>query len=187
VPPLGTPMQVDDVSNVVPDVAPNVVPGVAANVVPNVAPNVVPGVAPNVVPNVAPIVTNVVPNVPVLAPNIVANVAPNVVPDIAPNLHPALWPVETDLVFVSGTTRMLLTIQRPLMRSVIQDTFERIRVNLLFNNAFPDAAVALSMTRASLIVAAESHVRASGIHRRLLNDEEYMTNMIRLVSHFTCI
>ena len=168
-------MQVDD--------APNVVPNVVSNVVPNIAPIVVPNlnVGPNVVPNVEP---NVVPNV---EPNVVPNVEPNVVPNVAPNLHPDAWPAETDLIFVPGTTRVMLTAQRPLLRSVIHDAFERVRLYLLFNNAFPDAVTILSMTRDSLITAAESRERASGIHQRLLHDEGYVTNMIRLVSHYTCI
>jgi hypothetical protein len=188
------------VPNVVPNlnVAPNVVPNshVAPNVVPNpnVAPNVIPtpNVAPNLVPtpNVAP---DVVPNlnvdnpVPNVEPNVIPNVEPNVIPNVAPNLHPAMWPVETDLIFVPGTMRVMLTAQWPLMCSVIHNAFKRVRLYLLFNNAFPDVAIILSMTKDSLIMAAESHEHASSIHQQLLHDKQYVTNMICLVSYYTCI
>jgi hypothetical protein len=192
-------MEVNDGLNVAPNVVSNVVPNITPNIIiPNVAPNVVPNscVAPNVVPNpnVAPNVVptpNVAPNL-VPTPNVAPDVIPNLnvdnpVPNVAPNLHPATWPVETDLIFVPGTMRVMLTAQRPLMRSVIHDAFERVRLYLLFNNAFPDAAIILSMTKDSLITAAESHERALSIHQRLLHNEQYVTNMIRLVSHYTCI
>ena len=174
-------MQVDDAPSAATNIVPNIIVNAPPNVVTNAAPSVAPSTAPNVVPDTAP---NVVPDI---APNVIANVAPNTVPNIAPNPQPAMWPVETDLIFVLGTTRVMLTVQRPLMRSVIQDAFERVRVYLLFNNAFPDAPTVLSMTKRSLTEAAESRERASSIHQRLLHDEAYVTNMIRLVSHYTFI
>jgi hypothetical protein len=157
-------MEVDGV----PNITPNDVPNVVLNVVPNVAPNVVA----NVVPNVAP---NVVANV---APNVVANVIPNIIPN-TPNLHPATWPVDTDLIFVAGTTRVTLTAQQPLLRSVMHDAFDRVRVYLLFNNAFPEATTILSMTRASLVAAAQSRERVSSIYQRLLHDEGYIDTLTR--------
>ena len=177
-------------SNIVP-VVPNVAPAVASNIVP-IVPNVAPAVASNVVPivpNVAPTVASnivtVVPNVvPGVTPNVATSTVPNAVPNDATNLHQAT-PVQTDLIFVSGTTRVMLTAQQPVMRSVMHDAFERVRVYLLFNNAFPDAATILSMTRVALVAAAEAHERASRIYQRLLHDEEYATNMIRLVSYYT--
>jgi len=184
-------MQVDDVPNVAPNVAPNfIAPNIAApNVTSNVMSDIAPNIAPNiVVPNIAPnvVALNSAPNV--VVPNIVTpNVVPNDVLNAAPNPPPAAWPVETELIFVPGTTRVMLTTQRPLMRSVIHDAFERVRVQLLFNNAFPDAAFILSMTKDALVTAAESRERSSSIHQRLLNDEEYLTSMIRLVSHYTCM
>ena len=89
---------------------PNVAMAVAANIVPDVVANVIPDVVAIVVPNVVA--------------NVVLNVVANVVYDIAPNPQQAAWPVETDLIFVSGTTQVLLTQQSPIMHSIIQDTFE---------------------------------------------------------------
>jgi hypothetical protein len=166
-------MQVDDVPTVAHNVAPNVVPNAVPNVAPNVVPNAVPNVASNIVPNV---VANVVPNT-----------APIPVPNVALNLHQATWPVETDLIFVSGTTKVMLTAQRPLMRCVIHGAFDEVRVSLMFSNAFPDAVTVLSMTRDALVTVAESRERSSSIHQRLLNDEGYVASMIRLVSHYACM
>jgi hypothetical protein len=101
---------------------------------------------------------------------------------VSPEQPQTGWPVETDLIFVQGTKKVMLTIQRPLMRSVIQDSFERIRASLVFNDAFPDAFSALDITRDSLILAAEFHDRATDIHNRLLLDTEYMNKMTHLVS-----
>ena len=159
-------------SNDVPDavVAPNIVPGVAASVIPDVAANVIPEVATNVVPEVAA--------------DVVPEVAANVIPEVALNTHQAAWPVETDVIFVSGTTRVLLTNQSPIMRSIIQDALENIRVFLLFNNAFPNAITIPSITRNAMVAVAETRQSSSRIYQRLLNDEDYVTIMNRLVSHY---
>jgi hypothetical protein len=94
------------------------------------------------------------------------------------------WPADTELVLVSGSNKVTLTNQLPLMRSVIQDAIENVRFSLLFNHAFPDAGVVLFTVRAALVAAAarSQNPRASNIHQRLLSDEEYVIKMIRLVS-----
>jgi len=163
---------------------PNVV--AVPSVVTNAAPHVVTNAAPHVVTNAVPyVVTNAAPHVVTnAAPHVITNVAANDVPNIAPNPHP-VYPVETDLIFVSGTTRLMLTAQRPLIRSVIHDAFENVRLYLLFNHAFPDAVAILSMVKDCLVEAANSRERMSSIRQRLLFDEGYVTNMIRLVSHST--
>jgi hypothetical protein len=81
----------------------------------------------------------------------------------------------------------MLTIQQPVMRTVIQDSFEWIRKALIFTNAFPDTFVAMEFTRDSLLAAAESHDRAINIHDRLVCDAEYMNSLARLVSFLILI
>jgi len=76
----------------------------------------------------------------------------------------------------------MLTVQQPVMRMVIQDSFEWIRKALIFKNAFPDTFIATEFTQDSLLTAAESHDRATDIHDRLVCDAEYMKNMAHLVS-----
>ena len=129
------------------------------------------GVTANVIPEVA---TNVVPEV----------VAANVIPEVALNTHQAACPVKTDVIFVSGITRVLLTNQSPIMHSIIQDALENIWVFLLFNNAFLNAITIPSVTRNAMVAAAETCQSSSRIYQRLLNDEDYMTIMNCLVSHY---
>jgi hypothetical protein len=93
------------------------------------------------------------------------------------------WPSATELVVVPGTSKVTLSIQCPLLRAVLQDAFENIRISLLFINAFPDAAAIPTVIRTALITSAKSHNRASDILKRLLRDENYMASMARLVSH----
>ena len=189
-PALGIPMQVDDVPAATHDVALNVVSNTAPVTVPNTGPVATPNTVsvttpvtvPVTVPVTAPVTAPV--TIPVAAPATAPDAAPVPVPNVVPNLHPATWPVETDLIFLSGTTRVMLTAQRPLLRCVIHDAFEKVRVYLMFSNAFPDAVTIESMTRDSLVAAAESRERSSIIHQRLLHDEGYVASMRRLVSHY---
>jgi len=92
------------------------------------------------------------------------------------------WATETELIFFPGTRRVMLTVQRPLMRTVIQDAFEQVQKALMFHNAFPDTYVALDFTRDALLIAAECHKQAMNIYNRLVVDADYMNIMTRLVS-----
>ena len=108
--------------------------------------------------------------------------------DISPVSGPPVttWPSDTDIIFTPGTKKMMLTIQLPLMRSVMQDAFEHVRFYLLFNHVFPDAVAALAAVKAALASAASgsANPRAWGIYNRLQSDEEYASKMIRLVRSF---
>jgi hypothetical protein len=85
-------------------------------------------------------------------------------------------------VLVAGSNKIMLTVQPPLLRAVIQDAFDRIRAALLFTNAFPDVFDTAEMIRDSLVSSAESNDRATNIHSRLLGDVSYASSMSRLVS-----
>ena len=137
------------------------------------------------VPNVAmAVAANIVPDV---VANVVLDVVANVVHDVAPNSRQAAWPVKTDLIFVPGTTRVLLTQQSPIIHSIIQDAFENTRVYLMFSNAFPDAIIIPLITRDALVAAAKRCQSTSRIYQRLLNDEQYVIDMSPLVSHYKCM
>jgi hypothetical protein len=104
------------------------------------------------------------------------------------SLHNAIWPADTELVSVTGTNKVLLTIQSPVMRTVFHTSFEHLRVSLLFIHAFPDPSLARSMASEAIAIAAHSHLPTSlNIHMRLQRDEEYMTKMCRLVSRIALI
>jgi len=104
---------------------------------------------------------------------------------VVPAQAQTVWPTETELLFFPGTNKVMLTVQRPLMRMVIQDAFDQIQKSLMFHNAFPDTFIALDFTRDGLLAAAESYDQASDIYNRLMCDSEYMTKMTRLVSSRT--
>ncbi|KAH9061713.1 hypothetical protein EDB83DRAFT_2520148 [Lactarius deliciosus] len=67
------------------------------------------------------------------------------------------WPADTDLVFGLGSKKVMLTLQFPLVRVVLQDAFEYMRAYLVLTDAFPDTTDAISFARDSLITTAESH------------------------------
>jgi hypothetical protein len=97
----------------------------------------------------------------------------------------AVWLANTEFIYVAGTTRVNLTAQLPVMRTVIQDAFEEVRASMLFNCAFLDASAIPTILKEALIAAALSHVpRSSNIYSRLMMDDEYAAKMSRLVCPF---
>lgn len=98
-------------------------------------------------------------------------------------MNNTVWPSDTDLKFTPGTNKVSLTLQRPLIRVIVQDAFENFRAALLFDNAFPDAGASPGLILAALVAAAESRgPRATHIHKRLLCDVDYVASLSRLVS-----
>jgi hypothetical protein len=91
------------------------------------------------------------------------------------------FPAETELLFVSGSNKIMLTVQRPLMRAVFQEAFERIRADMVFKNVFPNIYETIEMITDSLLKAAESNDWATNIYNRLTLDADYSNNMSRLV------
>ncbi|KAH9174429.1 hypothetical protein EDB89DRAFT_2149430 [Lactarius sanguifluus] len=89
------------------------------------------------------------------------------------------WPANTDLVFGLGSKKVMLTLQFPLVRTVLQDAFEYMRAYLVLTDAFPDTTDAISFARDSLITAAESHQSdAAIICERLQHDAEYLAHLL---------
>ena len=77
----------------------------------------------------------------------------------------------------------MLTLQMPLIHTVVQDAFENIRASLLFEDAFPDPNLTVLFVRKNLISAARAHLpRAVDIHKRLLCDDRYLNKLSHLVS-----
>jgi hypothetical protein len=107
-----------------------------------------------------------------------------------PQVSQSSWPTEIELVYVTGTTKVKLSLQGRILQTIIRDAFENLRSDLLFENAFPDSAVISRMIRGSLVRAAEGRTFVNGqynasaacVHQRLLSDEEYESKMIHLVS-----
>jgi hypothetical protein len=104
-------------------------------------------------------------------------------PAVVPVPPKAKWPLETDIIFIAGTNRVLLTLQHPLVRTVVHDGFENLRASLLFDNAFPDATLTASVVRDALIAGAKGLLpRAAAIYDRILSDVEYAPVICPLVS-----
>ena len=91
------------------------------------------------------------------------------------------WPSDTDILFLPGMMKVMLTVQRPLIRLVIQDAIEHVRKSLLFEAAFPDTHLAMTFTRNALLAGSTLYNRAVDIHNRLVCDHDYLNKMTRLV------
>lgn len=82
----------------------------------------------------------------------------------------------------------MLTIQRPLVRSIIQDAIENLWAALLFNNAFPDVCLALSLIKDCLFTAADLHKpAATDILERLKRDGDYLLKITPLPRARICL
>ena len=94
-----------------------------------------------------------------------------------------VWPIDTELIYVLGTTKIMLTAQSPVMRTVLTDSFENLHASLLIHCAFPNASAIPTFIRDALVFAASSNrPRASNIHDRLLLDSVYLATLSHLVS-----
>lgn len=106
---------------------------------------------------------------------------------IAGGLAQATWPSETDLIFLSGSNKVMITVQRPLVRFVIQEAIEGTRSKMMFSNAFPNVFQALELIKDAFITATDHNEKALDIHNRIKCDHEYFINMSRLVSPYLLI
>jgi hypothetical protein len=104
-------------------------------------------------------------------------------PVTAPVPSQGSWPADTELLLVPGSNKIMLTVQRPLIRAVFHDTLDRTRAAMMFQNAFPNAYDTVEMITDSIIRAAETVNQATNIFNRLVMDSDYKSDMIRLVSH----
>ena len=97
---------------------------------------------------------------------------------------PPSWPSETDLRVIPGTNRIALTGQQPTVRMIIGEAIENVRVSLLFVDAFPDTARTHEFIREGLLTAAARQGPvAATIHKRLREDEAYLSTISPLVSN----
>ena len=95
------------------------------------------------------------------------------------------WPEETELCYAPGGTRVMLTIQCQLLRTVIQDSIEILRATLIFENAFPEGDQGFYFAHHTLVSAAEKQLPVTlSIHNWLLQDEDYIRKIIPLVTAY---
>jgi hypothetical protein len=101
---------------------------------------------------------------------------------------PVTWPSETDLIFVLGTTKLMLSLQQQPLRTIIQEAFENMRAFLLFNHSFPDAATLLTVIRDCLVAATvdSQNPLALDIRNWLTQDDMYREKLSCLVRVLYC-
>jgi hypothetical protein len=101
-----------------------------------------------------------------------------------PTLHqPPTWPAETDLVLTTSSGRLNLSLQHPLICTVLKDGIERLRASLYFSHAFPNVPVAAVVSQASLLSTAEKYQPGTSvIYNHIMADPEYASKMCCLVS-----
>ena len=107
-----------------------------------------------------------------------------------------IWPTESNLVYVTGSNKVKLSLQSALLQTIFKDAFEKVRCDLLFKHAFPDSFAIPLVVRKALVTAAEDNMYRNGrynpsaaaVHQRLLCHDDYQSRMLRLVSSITfCI
>ncbi|KAF8257046.1 hypothetical protein EI94DRAFT_1819298 [Lactarius quietus] len=98
------------------------------------------------------------------------------------------WPVITKLVYSSGTNRLMLTSQRPIIHTVIQEAIDNLWAALLFNTAFPNVCFTLDMIKDCLLNTA-NHLkpRATEILNQLENDQHYLMKITPLLCAHICL
>ena len=125
-------------------------------------------------------------NIPLAMPNMGIPTA------IAPGLHHAHVSVhllrlitgdETDIVVSPETGNVMLTLQHPMVRLVIQDSVDILHSLLLSENAFPNGASTIVLIKEALVRSCQNHAPgAAHIQQRLENDNEYFGRIMPLVS-----
>ena len=91
------------------------------------------------------------------------------------------WPPETELV-LSSKNKVNLSMQKPVIRVLLQDAIESVRASLLFEDAFPDPNAVLRLVRKSVLDAAQKYMPGTtAIHERLKCDNEYISKLASVV------
>ena len=96
-------------------------------------------------------------------------------------------PNDTDLIFLPGSNKVMLTVQRPVVRAVIQDAIKRVHAALMFSNAFPDVFDTLKFISDALVTAADLNDQATNIYHRLKADGLYTSTIGRIVRDYMLI
>jgi hypothetical protein len=88
---------------------------------------------------------------------------------------------ETDLVFLDGSSKLMLTSQHTIIRTIIRDATELLRATILANNAFPDPILSFNYAKHALISAAQNNSSGAVVLRRLQDDDDYLAKLVTLV------
>ena len=93
------------------------------------------------------------------------------------------WPTETDLVFASGSSRLKLTSQSPIVHLVIIKGIENLQAAMLFTDTFPDVCSMLTLIK-DLLLTSTSYLlpAAMDVLDHLKVNPDYLSKVTLLVS-----
>jgi hypothetical protein len=102
--------------------------------------------------------------------------------DVKRNMPQTASPVNMDLVFSTGSNKLRLTNQHPLVHTVLHEAMELLRAAMLFNNSFPDVCAALGLIKDCVFSAVESlKLGTAEILERLTRNARYLSKITPLV------
>ncbi|KAI9437035.1 hypothetical protein H4582DRAFT_2078108 [Lactarius indigo] len=94
----------------------------------------------------------------------------------------AVWPANMNLLFTPGSKKVMLTLQYPLVHSVLQDAIEYMQAYLMLTDAFPDTTDAISFACNSLMTAAKGNqCDTTTICERLQQDAKYLAHLLPVI------
>ena len=119
-----------------------------------------------------------------------ADAYPQVVPAEIPladivvsNTNFPFWPTETDLVFASGSNRLKLTSQSPIVCLVIIKGIKNLRAAMLFTDTFLDVCSTLTLIKDSLLTSTLYLLpAATDVLDHLKVNPDYLSKVTLLVS-----
>jgi len=71
----------------------------------------------------------------------------------------------SDLVFAQGLTKVMLTMQNPLVQAVIWGSFDLLHVSIVFTDAFPNAPLASLLVKEALLCSAQNRPGGGCIYK----------------------
>ena len=88
----------------------------------------------------------------------------------------------SDLVFAPGSTKVMLTLQNPLVQAVIRGSFDRLRISIVFTDAFLNAPLASLFVKEALLRSAQNRPGGGCVYERIQHDTLYFCKILPLVS-----
>ena len=88
----------------------------------------------------------------------------------------------SDLVFTPGSTKVMLTLQNPLVQAVIRGSFDLLRVSIVFTDAFPNAPLASLLVKEALLRSAQNKPGGGCVYERIQHDTLYFCKILPVVS-----
>ena len=86
-----------------------------------------------------------------------------------------------DLVFLNGSSKLMLTNQHTIICTIIHDATELLRATILTNNAFLDPVLSFNYAKHALISAAQNNSSGAAVLHRLQDDNDYLAKLVTLV------